>query len=74
MKTWLKIGAVVQVLITSVRIALGKVQGPMKELYESKSAIGWVVFITICPILMMINVILWPVAIIAEIYNTIKKI
>lgn len=73
MKKYLTIGAIVQVIIIGVRTALGKTKNAITGLDKEDSAykisfgIGLVIGL-------IFNIVLWPIAIIAEIYNTIKGI
>lgn len=67
---YLIIGVVVQICIMIWRLCLNKVQGPMKDLYELHSWIAWATFAVTLILGYAINILTWPLAIVAECYNT----
>lgn len=71
---WMAIGFIVQAIVTGVRFGLGKPQKDWASVTEAdkKSPYFWFAFISTIIIGGIINIVLWPVAIIAEIYNTKK--
>lgn len=66
MKKYLLTGAIVQIIIITLRLALGKSQEAWKEIKNSPMLCIIVLF------LCMINIVLWPVAIIVEVISTIN--
>lgn len=75
-KTYLKIGAIVQTLVIVLRLALGKTQKVWKNIDKKfyRNPIFWVSFTIATIVGLIINIVSWPIGIVAEIHNTIKKI
>ena len=66
MKKYLAIGTIVQTTIIVLRTILGKTQKVAKE--NKLKVTFWIGVIVSC----MINIVVWPLSIISEIYLTIK--
>ena len=68
MITYLLIGLMVQILIIAER----KIRGVVTVANLPKTGVEWAGFITGMLFLPMINILVWPISIVCEIYN-IKK-
>ena len=75
LKHYLGIGFIVQCMIIGARLGMGKTQKYWKE-YEcdryKKSPIFWIGVILAAMVGSIINIVLWPLSIVSEIYNTKK--
>ena len=72
---YLLIGTVVQVIITALRYALGKWNISMlKQDTLKDTAICVICFLIGFISVAVFNIVLWPITIVTEIYNTIKGI
>lgn len=68
MLTYLAIGLVVQLVITFMRVCVRKVTPELD--FTSKEE--WIGFVLTLVIGGMINIVTWPLAIIAEAYNIVR--
>lgn len=71
---WMTIGFVVQAIITGVRLGKGKTQKAWSTVTKEdmQSPWFWVGAIPTLIIGSIINIVLWPLSIFVEIYNTKK--